>query len=263
MEKGLIKIWEKEVCEHIDRYDKCNLTSQLINFARLMIPGRFYIFVVNFYDLNFDYVSSEVKNILGIRSDRFTIQTLVDQQSKAGKKLFKIKESFTIDFLFNFLSPEEIPDYKVVYFLDMEDKSGNQVTILHQVTTLKLSQSGKVEHTMCVHTDVSHLKLGMRNNVSFIHLKGGKSYVNMDPSYENFEKALAAKKATTKIRLTKRELDIVGLVAKGFTTDEISKKVNITKNTVNTLKRNMMKKNNVKNITQLVSECILENVIEL
>lgn len=62
--------------------------------------------------------------------------------------------------------------------------------------------------------------------------------------------------------LTKRELEVIGLVAKEFTNQEIADLLNVSNRTVDTHKRNLLKKLKVKNVVGLVKYAIKFNLIE-
>jgi len=59
-------------------------------------------------------------------------------------------------------------------------------------------------------------------------------------------------KAEAKTTISKRELKILGLVAKGYTSEEIGEVLAIAKTTVQTHRRNMLRKTGFNNTQQLV-----------
>ncbi len=62
--------------------------------------------------------------------------------------------------------------------------------------------------------------------------------------------------------LTKRELEVIGLVAKEYTNQEIADMLNVSHRTVDTHKRNLLKKLKVKNVVGLVKYAFKHNLIE-
>jgi len=71
------------------------------------------------------------------------------------------------------------------------------------------------------------------------------------------------KKPKNKIKLTKRELEILKLIANGFTDSEIAEKINISHRTVNGHRNNMLLKTGAKNTVSLIIFCIKNNLLEL
>lgn len=62
-------------------------------------------------------------------------------------------------------------------------------------------------------------------------------------------------------KLTKRELDILEFIAKGFTTKEIAARLFLSHHTVNTHRKNMMKKLGVNSATELLSYAAREGIL--
>lgn len=66
----------------------------------------------------------------------------------------------------------------------------------------------------------------------------------------------------SKTILSQREKEIIGLIAKEYTTDEIAAKLNISKNTIETHRKNIFFKLNVKNIAGLIYKAVYLGVIK-
>lgn len=62
--------------------------------------------------------------------------------------------------------------------------------------------------------------------------------------------------------LTKREIEVIKLVAKEYSNQEIADLLNVSNRTVDTHKRNLLKKLKVKNVVGLVKYAIKHNLIE-
>lgn len=62
-------------------------------------------------------------------------------------------------------------------------------------------------------------------------------------------------------KLTKREIDILEHIAKGFTTKEIAARLFLSHHTVNTHRKNMMKKVGVNSATELLSYALREGLL--
>lgn len=62
--------------------------------------------------------------------------------------------------------------------------------------------------------------------------------------------------------LSKAELKVLALICKGLTSETIGLKLNITKNTVQTHRRNMLRKTGFKNTQQLVGWAVREGIVK-
>jgi DNA-binding NarL/FixJ family response regulator len=92
-------------------------------------------------------------------------------------------------------------------------------------------------------------------------LKGGKYYSNdvalklMEPYNEvNLDKEKIKRSTISKNEsiLSKRELEVLGLIAAELTNDEISKKLNLSKRTIDSHRQNILNKLQVKNTAGLI-----------
>jgi DNA-binding NarL/FixJ family response regulator len=63
------------------------------------------------------------------------------------------------------------------------------------------------------------------------------------------------------VELTEREVDIIKLIAKGYTNKEVADKLNISSHTVNTHRKNMMAKLNINNVAGLVVYAFKEDLL--
>lgn len=102
-----------------------------------------------------------------------------------------------------------------------------------------------------VHTDISYLATPIDHNVSFISYKY--------PSYYSISSEKV--KLNEKQLYTKREIEVIELISNGNSAKEISELLFISEHTVQTHKKNILKKANAKNTVHLVTMCIREGII--
>uniref|UniRef100_UPI0040486753 response regulator n=2 Tax=Roseivirga sp. TaxID=1964215 RepID=UPI0040486753 len=80
----------------------------------------------------------------------------------------------------------------------------------------------------------------------------GRRYYGEDVTGTLFDSLEKTKKAVDEVLLTKREVEIIKLIATEFTTNEIAEKLMISSFTVDTHRKNIVNKLGVKNIAGLV-----------
>ncbi|MFT6828862.1 MAG: DNA-binding NarL/FixJ family response regulator [Roseivirga sp.] len=80
----------------------------------------------------------------------------------------------------------------------------------------------------------------------------GRRYYGEDVTGTLFDSLEKTKKAVNEVLLTKREVEIIKLIATEFTTNEIAEKLMISSFTVDTHRKNIVNKLGVKNIAGLV-----------
>ena len=78
------------------------------------------------------------------------------------------KEAFAGEFLYKKIQKEEIPHNKIVYMLRLKNKEGQYRAILHQSRAINISDDGRIQQALVVHTDVTFLDITFSNNISFI-----------------------------------------------------------------------------------------------
>ncbi len=96
--------------------------------------------------------------------------------------------------------------------------------------------------TLGVHTDISHIKQGGVPVLSFIGLNVEPSYIGVNAK-KNFSSAT--------IQLTRKEREILTLLIEGNKSEDISGQLFISKLTVDTHRRNLLKKTNTTNTVAL------------
>ncbi|MCF6352429.1 MAG: response regulator transcription factor [Cyclobacteriaceae bacterium] len=81
---------------------------------------------------------------------------------------------------------------------------------------------------------------------------GGNNYFSLDV-YNTLAKKIIGVKGEKTITLSNQEKQIIQLLSKGFTSDEISVKVEMNTHTLKSYRKNLMIKFNAKNVTHLVA----------
>jgi DNA-binding NarL/FixJ family response regulator len=85
--------------------------------------------------------------------------------------------------------------------------------------------------------------------------------ISFDPDHQQIARLLRQKKEKTE-SLSRRELEILKLIAAEHTNEEIATRLFISKRTVDTHRQNLMKKLNVKNTAGLVKFAMELNILE-
>lgn len=257
MESGIDKLYRVFRSQNIQKpAENINVFEMVEQIASLFAAGSFYYFIFNLVTLEFDYVSEGVKPLLGIEAKDYKLMKWLKIMHPEDQEQLSFKESTSINLKLNIIPKEDISKYKTVYLLRLRDKKGNYRTFLHQVKVINTSEDGKIQQTIGVHTDVTYLKIPFDHKLSFIPTDSNL------PSYHfEFLNNQYVLSDGLSGKFTKRELDIIRLLGQGKRADEIADMLCISKLTVNTHKRNILKKANSKNSTELVVKCLREGFI--
>lgn len=214
--------------------------------------GDFYYYVFNVVDLKFDFVSEDVKNILGFSPHEFNLSFYLERIHPDDKPLFLNYENAIRDF-FSKLPTDKFFKYKVRYDYRMQKKDGSYIRILHQVITINYSIEGGILHTFGVHTDISHLKNSNSTSLAIIGLDG-------EPSYFNYPVKTFVYDSENKL-FSNRELEILNLLWEGKESKQIASELSLSPETVNTHRRNMLAKAQAKNTIELIRFAMKEGIL--
>jgi len=250
----VLNVWEShnKILKPVKKELYLDIIEQVAN---LFAAGSYYYYIFNFETMKMDFVHDGTEKVLGIKADKLTLDSLLGRLHPEDIEKMHEKESLAANFLLNKISREDLPHYKVVYFMRILHSDGTYRTILHQSKTLVVSNEGKVQQVLGIHTDVSYLNIAFDHKVSFISdkkpsyyaLETGDEYKRLDRSYSKL--------------LTSREKEIIKKLSEGKNFNEIAVSLFLSPHTINTHKRNILRKVGCKNTTELVARCIREGII--
>lgn len=99
-------LWKTKLTDHIKDYTPYAVPGYLDQIAAFFAPGSFYYYILNFHNLEIDFVSKGTKEVLGVEPEDFSIHNLVQMFPPEDVIDLEKKESLICDFFYNFLSPE-------------------------------------------------------------------------------------------------------------------------------------------------------------
>lgn len=255
--------WKSTYSEKISKSRKYKTPEYFKRMAGLMAPGNSYYYIANFHTLELEFISDSVKDFTGEEPSQVNLEKLLALVLPEEIDAVHKKEQIIQSFFLNFLKPEEQLDYKICYTYKCKTYEGTKRLMLHQASVLSMGEEGRFVHVFSIHSDISHLYLKNSNDVSFININGGPSYYNVKSSVGDLDgKHLKQTKNLSNL-FTKRELDIVKELAIGKNVKQIAESLHISKHTVHTHKKNMLRKVDCQNSTHLVSICLAEGLISI
>ncbi len=259
----IVDYWQSNYSKSIQESKKFKVPEHFKRMANLMAPGKSFYYIANFHTLELELVSDSVEDFIGEKAsfanmDKLLALALPSEIEKIHKKE-KVIQSFFIDYL----SPEEMLDYKITYTYKNKSYDGKERVMLHQATVLTLNEKGQFIHVFSIHSDISHLSVKSTEDVSFINIGDGPSYYNLETSTGKFNPKQLQKSRSLKEVLTPRELEIIKELAIGKSVKEIASSLNLSSHTVKTHKKNILNKVDCKNSTHLVTICLAEGLINV
>ncbi len=226
---------------YVDLYDLETLKNQVL------LSNQF-LYLTDLKNKLFPYVDKNVKHILGYETEAFSLDLFFniihpeDQVFVTSllTKLLNLAGSLKVNPLEHTLSM----DFRI------KQKNGHYKRMLRQTSVYKNDKKGNPVLMLNVCTDISHINKPDRVDFS---ISGNKQPV--------LEKFLQDEINCDSQMLSKRELDIAKYLVKGKSSREISDLLCISKNTVDTHRRNMLEKTNRKNTPELILYCVENGLV--
>lgn len=209
--------------------------------------GDYYYFIFNIKNGDFDYLSPSVKDVLGFDETVSTREHLSHLHPEDQPIFLNFEK--TADTFFRQLPVDKILKYKIRYDFRIRNSSGKYIRILHQMVMVEHDEHGNLFRSLGIHTDITHFKESGKPMLSFIGLEGEPSFVNVEP--ENVFKP-------TRSLFTSRESDIVRRLVAGQPSRQIADVLYISKATVDTHRKNILRKADCETTYELISKAVNE-----
>ncbi len=234
-------------------HDPQEINKQL---AAIFCPGPFYYYIFDFGTYSFAFMSEHYKTIIGLDPTTLTIDQFLGRAHPDDIDYFSRSEKVIAKFLFEYLEPKQILNYKVSYCFRLLTANNTYKLFLHQAMGITLDEWGNLGRVLGVHSDISHITTSNNRKLSLFGLNGEPSFTNIDV----YKKDAVDFKPDT-INLTPRETEILRLLAEGVITKEIAKTLFIAEPTVRKHRENLLRKTNSKNTAHLIANSIKNGLI--
>ena len=241
--------------EFIDKYagrhfENINpLDPLLIKMEQMMEKNNQFFYVIDFTRLSVIYSSKRSLQMLGLKPEEVNprnifIKTHPDELKRHGISTSKgIKKA-------NEIFADNDKDYLVMStnhrFLTNQGKYQNQMI---QAYVFKTMNPDKNVYGINVHTDISWFNK---------KIYGFNNYIGLDLSYFRFPDEELIMEGCV---FSKREFEILKLIKEGYSTDEIAKRLFVSSFTIETHRRNILKKSKTSNTKDLIIELMDKGVL--
>jgi len=195
-----------------------------------------YYFILNSETSEIDYVSNDIAEILGYSKEEFNIE-----------KLFSIIHPDDLSYcrdceydgmqISNDLQYNEHFRYSFHYSYRIKAKNDTYITIKQQYRAIDVDEQGHLLQTIVIHERIEDYKTRPLDDFKIIDSLKGRP-INL-PS---------------KFKLSKRELQILELVYKGYKSEQISEMLYLSKHTISTHRKNILQKTKASSWLDLVNK---------
>ena len=176
------------------------------------------------------YVSSGIKNLLGYDPDYFTVSALLNLYHPDDFPISVQKAKDAFSYLLT-LDGDEKKNFTFSLEYRIRRLDGKYIKVNRQSFIISTDVNGNAVHICSIITELSSGAL----------LKSETEYINLDSNKPN-----------KSINLSKRELEILKLLAEGKTSNEIANLLFISFHTVEKHRKNMLFNNSAKNTLELI-----------
>lgn len=251
MENNLFREARKKWSE-IGRHRPVKDLNIELSFYKKMLSifqiGEFYYFIFYPSKSHLEYISESVTKVLGYTTDEFTTEKFLEKIHPDDVAHFVAFEKKVVTFKMN-LPADKVMKYKSQYCYRLKKANGTYIPVLQQSVTIQCDDDGAVLRNLVIHTDISTLKPSLTHpTLSFIGLDG-------EPSFYNAQDEMTVLQATKPL-LSKREQEVLALLAQNKTTTEIAQTLFISPETVGTHRKNIHNKTQTKTVLELVMKAM-------
>jgi DNA-binding CsgD family transcriptional regulator len=248
--KKLHEVWQETTNKPAANTQMPRITfSQLTN--SVISTGPFYYYIIDFFDMSLSHVSASIRDIHGFDPASVSFNDILLTMHPDEMDFVAKAEASVAEFFYKNLDRSKLLKYKISYNFQMRLADGQYVLMNHQALMLTLDSNGGYGKSLNIHTRIDHLSNHNTFTYSLIGLDGEPSFMKLrtDNNQEDVP------------RYSKREIDIIRLLADGLTNVQIGERLFISELTVKKHRTNILAKSDCSNTAQLVKMSVLTGLI--
>ena len=240
-------IWDKynnnldDNLPELQRQDLAKLLSEIFAI------GEYYYYLLNLKDSTIHHFDDKILNIHGLNKLPDSVHEIFYLIHPDDINFVIEAEQKTIDKILE-IGKEYILSLKSNYCFRMKTASGKYELFHHQAIHTRLTSNGDILEAINIHTNIQHLT--SKNNYSVLI-----SGIGSRNDFHHIETSYKQKLPDATETLTKREIEVLILIAKGLSSTEIAKTLGLSNHTIIRHRKNIIKKTNTKNSAELIKKC--------
>lgn len=196
-----------------------------------------YYFIYECHINKISFINTAFQTMTGRDPDVFTVEKLIDVIHPDDQPYFFSCEERGLEFT-NSLSFNEHFQYLMGYSYRIRSANGDYQWIRQQCQALEVNNQGHLTKTLVIHQRIGENNYERPVNDYRIFDKSRNIYLDTYNCYN----------------LTKRELEILELIKEGTSSIDISERLFTSKYTIDTHRKNILKKTNSTNFIELIKK---------
>lgn len=242
-QKHLSELWESYPRHLTNEYIPSKAYPIGKHLAEILALGPFYYYRIHTSDYSIQHFSNTILSTHGIRELPKTLQQIIDLIHPEDID-FVIAAEKAIMQKMKEIGLQHQLRFKASYCFRMRIADGSYHLFHHQTVHLAKDNDERVTSVLHIHTDIQHIT---HVNNKVIQLKGiGKrsDCCQIDLSEKNLYMPM----------LSKREREVLILLAKGLSSSQIGEKLFISEETVRVHRKRLLKKTETTNSSNLIKK---------
>jgi DNA-binding CsgD family transcriptional regulator len=221
--------------------------------SEIFVVGDYYYYLIDFQNYTLHNQSPSLCAIHGLESTPTQLQQILDLIHPDDIKFILRAEENCYAKVVE-IGAQHTKSLKSSYCFRMRVADGSYHLFHHQAIVLDVDSQHQILRSLNIHTDIQHLTTANNYIATLMGINGRTDFHQIDLSS-------AIIKHTKKTALTRRELEILPLIAKGLSSRSIARQLAISVQTVQVHRKNLLKKMQTSNSSALVKKCIEEGLL--
>jgi len=244
----LTKVWNDypEILQNNNRVLPVPAIEHLI--GEIFAPGKFYYYVINFADSTICNHHEDILKIHGLIKYPVHLKEIIDLIHPDDIEFVMEAERMSIEKIKEINGFDYQQELKTSYCFRMRTSKGNYELFHHQALHTYKDENGRLLQSVNIHTNIENIT----HQNSYVVLLSG---INGREDFHQMQWMEHGKPhESTPVIFTKREVEIINCIAKGYSTGEISDLLNISEEMVRTHRKNILRKSDCRNSSELIKK---------
>lgn len=219
-------------------------------FQKVMHEAPSIMLIFNFSTMVYEYCSPNIKNIMGYFAEdtigltgaEFALNVFEAQHLSI---LIDLNSTVAMKYYQEYAVLKKTQDIRLSYTCKLKKSDGSYIWALLQTMVLEVLDNGFPLKTICYLTDITDIKTD--DKITFnvaVKSDSAHGYETLYViNYDEKESAL----------LSRRELEVLNQLSRGLKNEQIAQKLSISKDTVKTHRKNILKKTGKSNFIELLA----------
>lgn len=209
--------------------------------------GEFYYYVLNLTNSTLSHHHPNVLKLHGLHTYPENLKEIIDLTHPDDIPFVMKAEEKVIQKMME-IGKDNHLYLKSSYCFRMKTANGNYELFHHQAILTMEDEDKNLIQSVNIHTNINHITKENPNTVLVTGIGPRNDFYQIKIENPLLDKSIP------EVNLTKRETEILSLIAKGYSGSEISKMLILSEHTVRTHRKNILAKTNSRNSKELLKK---------